>query len=377
MEGHTWVACDLVVSGTPHSLTKRVKDGEPAGPVALSCSQALQALAFARRVAQLSADARLAYVARVARGPVEEMWVDDMAKVDIAFSAIEEPDKELLDFLKQMAPASVTVEVGSMAWRFSDERTAHRFRSLDTLSRSVLCAALFDALVPPLARKLSDVLPEGGVEHTHWAEFPDVEVPSNMGSWDCDASRGVGCHTVPLAPAMNGRPLRAAARSLASHLHFLLRRLNVRGRVWILHISKTGRLQPSKLDSNNLHGLDKALENDGWVLDKTKAEAAFSYARPCFVLICPRGLLDRLKLMFISMLDRWQLVPQPGTVWMRAVLPKLGRTLLSVAQHDRHNVSLETATRLCMRGAQMDSTSLEQLIELVAAMPCATELDLS
>jgi hypothetical protein len=247
---------------------------------------------------------------------------------------------------------------------FTDVAAAEEFRKLSLESKSVVCAAVFAAVCPPDLRKTCAV-PVLSYNDMHWRELPSLSlvVPK------VPASDQFASVTVRLPKATANLGLRRTARSLASHLHWLQRRVECFADSWILYICGNGLDLTKEL--SKAAGLPYWLEKQGWV----KKKQGYELNVPCFVLVCPSNLVKCLEKLFKEMLDAWKLLPREGCIMLRAMswLGKTGRSLQSLAK-ECGNVA--TARELNLRGSRLsEHTMLEDIQELVAAMPNLVHID--
>ena len=359
-----WVTCDFVLTGTPFSLTKSQREGklEENHDFVLPANAQTKAL----RVARLPQEKQLAFVARVLEGFVDDSWFDETEK-----ERKEECTSPLETFLSSLTPHSMTIEVGSVLMAFTDKSKADQFRALDALAKSVVCAAFFDATCPKERRK-SVIVPVTGQGMLQWCEFPKLKHSLRevrvMDDW-------FACETVPLPMSMDTAAMRGAARSMASHLHVVQRHDKCEARTWILSDNgpDTKGLVIDKLLGGPVRGLEGALLDQGWTAHK----GFYKFKVPCFVLIFPKALRSALVPWFHEILDFWKLRSRSNAIMLRSMpwQAREGRKLKAVAQDAG---DLDTATELCLRGADLDEVMhFEQLKQLVDSMKMLKHLDVA
>jgi hypothetical protein len=242
------IALDFSIEGTFQSLTKSARSGD----VVLS----KEMLAVLKTVAGLSCSEKKRFVCEVARGAAVDLeGILQMMKREDGRVEGDNCDADLAKFVDSLSVHSMTIEAGSLYLNVSDGGVADRFRSLEKISRSAVCAALFSTVCDKSERKFIDSLLASRAE---WREFPSYKriVPARVAD-----AKMMDAFTVKLPKSMSNARFKATARSLASNLHFLQRQANCSMASWILYFDGNW-LNPLKLGSPS--GLGEALERTGW-----------------------------------------------------------------------------------------------------------------
>lgn len=228
-EGGTPIFLEFVAFGVPGTLIKNDKSeknekkkkkqndcdeyGSPLKPAALL---------EVERVARLQRGARVMYVACVAAQCVNDgFWTYHEGKR----GSSSQQDRMLLQFVERARQTHVKVEVHSLALDFAQGSWAEEtFRQLDALSRSVVCAAIFNSHAPPDAREKSEYLVRPCDEELLvWRELT-LKPPTREERLQ-PQSRKMTSSTIVVGPntSLARLRLRDTARSIASLLHWEVR----------------------------------------------------------------------------------------------------------------------------------------------------------
>jgi hypothetical protein len=362
--GSTWVLCGMVFYGQPCSLT-RLRGGDKSATTHVTLSD--DNVAILRRVARLSWLQRLNFViAAAADELIDESWFYEAEETkdrvfedeDLAADCVA-----LREYAGSISRHTMTAETGSAYLCFANIAEADKFRKLSVECKSAVCAAVFAAVCPAEMRKTCRA-PISSYEDMHWRELPSLSlVAPNVAVSDQFASV-----TVRLPKAMASLEMRATARSLVSHLRWLLQHAGCVASCWIMYVYD----EPLHL-AKRLAGLSDSLEREGWV----KKKRGYWLDVPCFVLVCASNLVKCLGKLFEELLDAWKLLPREGCIMLRVMSweARSGYSLLSLAKECGNVV---TARELNLRGSCIsERTRLNDIQELVAAMPNLVYIDLA
>jgi hypothetical protein len=114
-------------------------------------------------------------------------------------------------------------------------------------------------------------------------------------------------------------------------------------------------------------------ERDG--SQRKTAASCFSFASPCFVLICPRDAMSNLQPLFLEMLETWNFACDT-TIQMHSLPIELheDKTLLEIAKMSDEDLTRKT--RLCLRSASLwEKVHHAEVKELVEAAPKIQHID--
>lgn len=368
------VFMEFVCFGLPRALVKS-SPGSAVERVAID----KRALVELRRAAKLARSSRVMYVSAVARGDVDDLFW--------SIQSSSEKSDPLKRFVDKIDASQLSLEVHSLALDFTDATRMNAFRALDTQSRSVVCAALFNVYADANTRKKCNLLIRGCDEDLLvWREMQLVVPTSEELSVLPTGKSSVITIEIGHEGSLSRSRLCHTARSITSLLRWEIRnRFGDNILSWVLYInSNDSPLDLSSVEQGPrlvlLHDqLRPLLLGQKWTARPNQDnDNVFVHKRPVFVVICPAHVAPWAGRAVNVFLKEWN-IPSPDdpnvisvSDSFRSDLPDSFSTIIM------EKAKACKASVLSLRGCGLSSWAhLPMLQRIVGDMSELKELDLS